>query len=180
MATTNLALYEGSCDLTTSTRFKISAVGTQYGAWLLMGLVLMILLLSTLDYVTVAITLSVVSIALMLFLFASALELVVLRFGKAARQLDLSMAYLSFVVIAAGLYVVPAQLGMNWARADKQTSSTLLRLHLRDDGQTEYKLLFAIDERWYVFPTTYVGRYPPVKAIAAGNVSFAPQETRPD
>ena len=99
-----------------------------------------------------------------------------MRFSKIDRDIDLSMAYVSFAVIAAALYVVPAQLGVNWARVDKQETSSLLKVHLRDDEATEYKLLFAVEERWYVFPTRYDGRYPPVKVIAAANVIFVQHE----
>jgi hypothetical protein len=180
LATTNLALDEGQGNLTTGTRFKISVAVVKHGPWVLIGLVTLILLLGSLEYMTTTIGLLVVSIPLLLFLFASALELLVVRFRKIDRDIDLSKAYVSFAVIAVGLYVIPVQLGVNWARVDKQETSSLLKVHLRDDEVTEYKLLFAVEERWYVFPTRYDGRYPPVKAIAAANVTFVPHEGQSD
>jgi hypothetical protein len=180
LATTNLALIEGQDNLTATKRFKVSVAVVQYGPWFLIGLLAITLLLSTFDSVTPAIVLSVISLTLILLLFASALELLVVRFSKMDRHIDLSMAYLSFAVIAASLYVVPAQLGMNWARVDKETSSTLLKVYLHGNEATEHKLLFAIGERLYVFPTRYEGRYPPVKAAAAASVRFVPLESLPD
>jgi hypothetical protein len=175
LATTNLALIESQDNLTATKRFKASVAVVKYGPWLLIGFLAITPLLSTFGYITPAIVLSVVSIALILLLFASALELVVVRFSKVDRHIDLTMAYLTFAVIVVGLYVVPMQLGMNWARVDKQTSSSLLNVYLRDDErEREYKLLFAVDERWYVFPTMYEGKYPQVKSTTAANVTFVP------
>ncbi|HBR51115.1 MAG TPA: hypothetical protein DEA71_13630, partial [Nitrospira sp.] len=98
-------------------------------------------------------------------------ELFVVRFSNIDRGIDLSRAYLSLAVITAALYVVPAQLGTNWARLDQQDTSSLLNVYLRDDATT-YKLLFAAETRWYVFPIRYGGNEPSVKAVAATDVSF--------
>lgn len=170
LATTNLALIEHQGNLTGSRRFKVSVAVVHYGPWLFIVLLAATRLLSTFGYVTSAIVLSVISVALLLLLFSSALELLAVRLSNADWRIDLSMAYLSFAVIAAGLYFVPAQLGMNWARVDKQAESTLLKVYLRGDDVTEYKLLFSVGERLYVFPTRYEGDYPPIDAASAGNV----------
>jgi hypothetical protein len=90
--------------------------------------------------------------------------------------MDLTMAYIACVLIAVGLYVVPAQLGMNRARADKQAPSSLLTVYLHGNSEKEYKLLFSADERLYVFPAKYEGNYPPVQATTATDVSFVPME----
>ena len=63
---------------------------------------------------------------------------------------------------------------MNWAQADKQAPSALLTVYLHGNAAKEYKLLFAVDERLYVFPTHYEGRYPLVEATTATEVSFVP------
>jgi hypothetical protein len=180
LATTNLVLIGSQGTLAAGTRFKVSVAVVKHGPWVLIGLLAIIPLLSSLEYVTAAIDLSMVSILLILLLLASALELLVVRFSTIDRDIDLSMAYVSFAVITVALYVVPAQLGVNWARVDKQETSSLLKVYLRDDDVTEYKLLFSVDERWYVFPTRYEGSYPPVKAIAAATVTFVPHEGRSD
>ena len=179
LATTNLVLIGSQGDLAAGTRFKVSVAVVQHGPWVLMGLLAIIPLLSSLDYITASIGLSVMSILFILFLLASALEILVMRFTTIHRGLDLSMVYVSVAVIAVALYLVPAQLGANRARVDKQETSSLPKVYVRDDV-TEYKLLFAVDERWYVFPTRYEGSYPPVKAIAAGQVSFVPSDGRSD
>jgi len=171
LATTNLTLLESQGNLTTTTRFKISVEAVRYGPWLLVGLLGISLLLSALDDVPTGIALLLIAIPFLLFLFASALELLVVRFSKGDRSIDLSMAYLSFAVIAVALYVVPAKLGENWAWVDKQDTSSLLNVYLRDDATT-YKLLFATETRWYVFPIRYGGNEPPVKAVTATDVSF--------
>jgi hypothetical protein len=179
LSTTNLAVIEHGGNLTESTRFKISVAIVHYGPWLFIMLLAVTTLLSTFDSAAAVIVLSVVSVVLLLLLFGSALELVAVRLSKAGRRIDLSMAYLSFVVIAAGLYVVPVQLGVNWARVDKQATSALLRVYLRDDEVTEYKLLFSVGERLYVFPTRYEGDHPPVRTAAVADVRFAQSAVTP-
>jgi hypothetical protein len=176
LATTNLALIESQDNLTESTRFKVSVAVVQYGPWLFIGLFAITLLLSTFDYLTAAIVLSIVSIVGMLLLVSSAFELLAVRFWKVDRNMDLSMAYIACVVVAAGLYFVPAQLGMNWGRADKQASSTLLTVYLPEDKEQEHKLLFSVGERLYVFPTRYQGKFPPVKTTTVAHVRFVPLE----
>jgi hypothetical protein len=171
MATTNLALIEGHNNVPTTTGFKISVAVVRYGPWLLVGLLVIAFLLSSLDFVSAAIDLLLVAVPLLLFLCASTLELFVVRFGNSDRGIDLSRAYLSLAVITAALYVVPAQLGANWAWLDRQDTSSLLNVYLRDDVTT-YKLLFAAEERWYVFPIRYEGNEPPIKAVAPTDISF--------
>lgn len=171
VAVTNLALIEGYGNLTKTTGFKVSLMAVRYGPWLLVGLLGITTLLSSLEFISAAINLLLVAIPLLLFLAASALELCVARFSKIDRGIDLSRAYLSLAVIAGALYVVPAQLGTNWARLDRQETSSLLNVYLRDDATT-YKLLFAAEERWYVFPIRYEGNEPPIKAVAATDISF--------
>ena len=177
LATTNLTLIEGQGNVTTTTRFKISVGAVRYGPWVLMGFLGITTLLSSFDFVSAAIDLLLIAIPLLLILCASALELFVARFSKIDQRIDLSRAYLSLAVITAALYVVPLQLGANWARLDQQDTSSLLNVYLRDDVTT-YKLLFAAEERWYVFPIRYEGNEPPVKAVSATDVSFTPPQNR--
>lgn len=173
VATTNLTLIEGHGNVITTTRFRISVAAVRHGPLLLVGFLVIGILLSSLDFIPAAIGFLLIAIPLLLFLLASALELLVVRFSKGDRSIDLSMAYLSLVVIAVALYVVPAKLGANWARLDQQDTSSLLNVYLRDDVTT-YKLLFTAEARWYVFPSRYEGKEPRVKAVAATDVSFTP------
>jgi hypothetical protein len=136
----------------------------------------MTLVLSTFGYVTSAIVLSTIGVVAILLLSSSALELLVARFKTMGELIDLSMAYIAFAMIIAGLYVVPTQLGLNWARVDKQSTSSLLTLYLRSDAEQEYRLLFSVRERLYVFPARFEGTYPPVQTTALANVSFVPPE----
>lgn len=176
LATTNLALIEHQGNLTANTRFKVSVVVVNYGPWLFVMLLAITMLLSTFGYITSAIVLSVMSVVLLLLLFSAALECLFVRFSKASPRIDLSMAYLSFAVVAAGLYFVPAQLGINWARADQQATSALLKVYLRGDDATEYQLLFSVEDRLYVFPTRYEGKYPPITTTAVADVRFTQYE----
>lgn len=180
LATTNLALIESQGNLTETKRFKVSVAVVRYGPWFLVGLLIMIPLLSRLGSAIPTIVLSVAAIALLLLLFASALELLIVRFTKADRHIDLSMAYLALAVIVVGLYVVPVQLGMNWARVDKQTTSNLFKVYLPDDRAKEYKILFAAGEKLYIFPSKYEGEYPPIVATAASKVTFLTPEGKSD
>lgn len=180
LATTNLASMESHGNVTGTKRFKVSVAVVQYGPWLLVGFLTMIPLLSGLNWVMPTIVLSVVAIALLLLLFASTLELLVVRFAKAGRHIDLSMVYLSLAVMAVGLYIVPVQLGLNWARVDKQASSSLFKVYLRDDEAREYKVLFATGDKLYVFPSAYEGEYPPVAATTASEVTFIPSDAKTD
>jgi hypothetical protein len=180
LVTTNLGLIESPGDMTASRRFQVSVAVVHYGPWVLIALFALTPLLSTFGYVPAAIVLSVMAVALLLLLFSSSLELLVVRFSQADRRMDLSMVYLSFAVVAAGLYFVPAQLGTNWARVDKQATSGLPRVYLRGDEATEYKLLFSVGDRLYVFPAKYEGTYPPVETAAAVDVRFVQQERTSD
>lgn len=176
LAMTNLAVIGSQDDVTASVQFRLSVALVQYGPWFLLALLAITPLLSSFGYVTSAIVLSIIGVAAILLLFSSALELVMVRFNTMGRLTDLSMAYIAFAVIAAGLYVVPAQLGLNWARIDKQPTSSLLTVYLRSDAEKEYRLLFSVGERLYVFPVRFEGAYPPVQATAIANVGFVPPE----
>ena len=176
LAMTNLAVIGSQDDVTASVQFRLSVALVQYGPWFLLALLVITPLLSTFGYVTSAIVLSIIGVATILLLFSSALELVVVRFNTMGRLTDLSMTYIAFVVIAAGLYVVPTQLGLNWARVDKQPTSSLLTVYLRSDAEKEYRLLFSVGERLYVFPARFEGAYPPVQGTTIANVSFVPPE----
>ncbi|MGE0643325.1 MAG: hypothetical protein AB7P24_06605 [Nitrospira sp.] len=183
LATTNLvslASSEGQLLVTGTTRFKVSVAVVHYGPWLLVGLLALIPLLSGFGWVIPTIVLSVTAIVFILLLFASTLELLAVRFTKAVEHIDLSMAYLSLIIIAVGLYIVPMQLGLNWARVDKQTSSNLFKVYLRDDEAREYKVLFATGDRLYVFPSTYEGESPPVAAAAVSEVMFISSDAKTD
>jgi hypothetical protein len=174
LATTNLGLIDSQSNLTAGTKFKISVFVVQYGSWLFILLLVTIPLLSLARFTIAAIVLSVVSVVLLLWLLGSALELLVIRRITADPEMDVTMAYIACVLIAAGLYVVPTQLGINQARADKQAPTSLLTVYLHGNTEREYKLLFSVEERLYVFPANYEGQYPPVEATTATDVSFVP------
>jgi len=176
LATTNLAMIGSQDDVTAGFQFRFSVALVRYGSWFLLALLAMTPLLSTFGYVVSAIVLSIIGVAAILLLFSSTLELVVARFNTMGRLIDLSMVYVAFAVIAAGLYVVPAQLGLNWARIDKQPTSSLLTVYLHSDAEKEYRLLFSVGERLYVFPSRFEGAYPTVQATAIANVGFVPPE----
>lgn len=176
LATTNLGLLDSQRNLTTSAKFKVSVFVVRYGSWLFILLLAAIPLLSLAGFTIAAIVLSVMSVVALLWLLGSALELLVVRLITDDPEIDLTMASIACVLIAVGLYIVPAQLGMNRARADKQAPSSLLTVYLHGNAEKEYKLLFSADERLYVFPATYEGKYPPVEAATATDVSFVPIE----
>ncbi len=176
LATTNLAVIGSQDDVTAGFQFRFSVALVRYGSWFLLALLAMTPLLSTFGYIMSAIVLSTIGVAAILLLFSSTLELVVARFHTMGRLIDLSMVYVAFAVIAAGLYVVPAQLGLNWARIDKQPTSSLLTVYLHSDAEKEYRLLFSVGERLYVFPSRFEGAYPTVQATAIANVGFVPPE----
>lgn len=174
LTTTNLGLIDSQSNLTASTKFKISVFVVQYGSWLFILLLAAIPLLSLGGATLAAIVLSVLSIVLLLWLLGSVLELLVVRFITEDADMDLTMAYIACVLIATGLYVVPVQLGVNWARVDKESPSSLLTVYLHGNAEKEYELLFSVEERLYVFPAKYEGRFPPVEATTATDVSFMP------
>ena len=176
LATTNLAMIGSQDDVTAGFQFRFSVALVRYGSWFLLALLAMTPLLSAFGYVVSAIVLSIIGVAAILLLFSSTLELVVARFNTMGRLIDLSMVYVAFAVIAAGLYVVPAQLGLNWARIDKRPTSSLLTVYLHSDAEKEYRLLFSVGERLYVFPARFEGAYPTVQATAIANVGFVPPE----
>lgn len=174
LSTTNLGLIDSQSDLTVSTKFKISVFVVQYGSWFLILLLAAIPFLSFIDATVPAIVLSVVSVIVLLWLLGSTFEILVVQRLTEDPEIDPTMAYISCVLIAVGLYAVPAQLGLNWARADKKSPSSLLTVYLHGNAEKEYKLLFSAEERLYVFPAKYEGRFPPVEATTATAVSFVP------
>jgi hypothetical protein len=174
LTTTNLGLIDSQSNLTASAKFRISVFVVQYGSWLFLLLLAAIPLLSLGGSTLAAIVLSVFSIVVLLWLLGSVLELLVVRFMTEDAEMDLTMAYIACALIATGLYVVPVQLGVNWARADKESPSSLLTVYLHGNAEKEYKLLFSVEERLYVFPAKYEGRFPPVEATTATDVSFVP------
>lgn len=177
LATTNLARIWSQDDLTESFQFTLSITVVQYGPWFLLALFVITPLLSTFGHVMSAIVLAIIGVVALLLLLSSVFELLVVRFNTTMdRLIDLSMAYIAFAVIIAGLYVVPTQLGLNWARVDKQPTSSLPTLYLRSDAEQEYRLLFSVGERLYVFPARFEGVYPPVQATAIANISFEPPQ----
>jgi hypothetical protein len=176
LATTNLGIIDSQANLATSTKYKISAFVVHYGSWLFILLLAAILLLSRTDLAIAVIVLSIMAVVMLLWLLGSALELLIVRLVTKDPDMELAMASIACLVVAAGLYVLPAQLGMNWARVDKQTPSALLTVYLHGNAEKEYKLLFSADERLYVFPARYEGHFPPVEARMATDVSFVPAD----
>jgi hypothetical protein len=176
LTTTNLGMIDSQSNPTASAKYKISVCVVQYGSWVFVLLLVSIPLLSLMGATIGALSLSVISVVVLLWLLGSALELLVVRLITDDPNMDLTMAYIACVLIAVGLYVVPAQLGLNRARADKHTPASLLTVYLKGSPEKEYKLLFAADERLYVFPAKYEGNNPPVEARTATDVSFVPIE----
>ena len=174
LATTNLATIGNQDDPTANGRFTISTLIVRYGLWSLLALLSVVPLCSSFGYVIPAIGCSILAMVLLLLLLSSALELVMARSRSTTPSLDLSMAYVSFAVIIVGLYVVPAQLGTNWARVDKQPTSSLLTVYLRSESEREYRLLLSVGERLYIFPSQFEGPHPPVHATVVADVSFTP------
>ena len=173
---TNFGVFESQRDVTTRVSFKLSVLLVRYGAWFLLMLLVITLLLSTFKYVAGTIALSIIGLVAILLLFSSAFELVFVRFTTKGWLIDPAMTYVTFAVVAAALYVVPVQLGLNWARIDKQPSSSLLTVYLHSDADKEYRLLFSVGERLYIFPAQFEGDHPPVQGTAIANVGFVPPE----
>ena len=175
LATTNLARAENTHDPTTHAGSNVSQVFVRYGLWSLLILLSVIPLWSVLGYGVLAIGCSILGIVLLLLLLSSAVELVMVPRSTTGLTLDRSLVYLSFAVIAVGLYVIPTQLGINWARIDKLPTSSLLPVYVHSEGEREYRLLLSIGERLYIFPVKFEGSHPPVHATVVADVSF----TRP-
>ena len=175
LLTTNLARAGDTHDPTTHAASNLSQVLVRYGLWFLLALLGVIPLCSMLGYGVLAIGSSILGIVMLMLLLSSAVELVMVPRSTNGLTLDRSLAYLSLTVIVVGLYVIPTQLGANWARMDKQPTSSLLSVYVRSEGEREYRLLLAIGERLYIFPLQFEGMYPPVHATVVADVSF----TRP-
>ena len=176
LATTNLARAGNKHDPATDTGSHVSQGFVRYGLWFLLALLGVIPLCSVLGYGILAIGCSILGIVLLLLLLSAAVELAIVPRSTTGLTRDRSLAYLSFAVIAVGLYVIPTQLGVNWARVDKQTTSSLLSVYVRSEGEREYRLLLSIGERLYIFPLQFEGPYPPVHATVVADVSFTPPE----
>lgn len=176
LATTKLAVAGNEHDSTTKARCNSSSVVVRYGLWSLLALLGVVPLCSMFGYEMLAIGSSILGIVLLLLLLTSAVELLVVKQSLTGLTVDRSLAYLSFAVIAVGLYVIPTQLGTNWARVDKQPTSSLLTVYRRSEGEREFRLLLSVGERLYIFPVRFEGPHPPVHATVVADVSFTPPD----
>lgn len=161
-------------------RFKASLVLIGYGPWLLVALSLLDLTLGEAGYTTVAVALSAISLVTLLLLIASGLDCLIVRLRMPDIRFDRSLVSLALVAVVLGLYLVPARLGVNVGRLDKTPfSSTLSTVYFRDDP-TEYKLLFSMGDRLYVFPARYHGDDPPIETASASKLEFIQRERAPE
>jgi hypothetical protein len=161
-------------------RFTASLVMLGYGPWLLIALSLLDLGLGGAGYTTGAVAVSTLSLVTLLLMVAAGLDCLIVRLRMPDIRFDRSMIALAMAVVVLGLYLVPARLGVNVGRLDKTpSSSTLSTVYFRDDP-TEYKLLFSMGDRLYVFPARYEGEDPPIDTASAATLEFIQRERAPE
>lgn len=153
-------------------QLKASIAVITYGPWCALILGAIDFALSELDSISAAIVLSMTSVAMLLLLLASVLKLLLLWFQNPDIQFDRSMLLFSMAVLALGLYWVPSQLGGNFGKIDQEpAASTLPSINFREDS-TEYKLLFSVNDRLYVFPAHSRETHPSIKTTSSSTVEF--------
>jgi len=158
-----------------SARFKASIAVTTYGPIAALVLGMMDFLLGKLGFLTAAITLSIVSTAIFLLLLASLFKVLRVWFQHRAIQLNQTVLSLSVAAILLGSYWIPTQLGGNFGKLDKDPAlSRLPSINLRGSS-TEYKLLFSLGERLYVFPAHEGGEFPQIETAPSSKVEFIQQ-----
>lgn len=164
----------------TSTRFKIAIVMTTYGTWAILALGIVDFVLSELGLLTTAIGLSIVSLAMFLLLLASLFTLTSVAIRHADIRLNRTVLSLSVAILVLSSYWVPTQLGGNFGKLDKDpASSRLPSINLRGNS-LEYRLLFSMGERLYVFPTHYRGESPHIETTSSSKVEFIRQANTSD
>ncbi|MCP9439155.1 MAG: hypothetical protein NNA20_02870 [Nitrospira sp.] len=162
----------------TRRRFKASLTTMIYGPWCLLALGVLDFALDMLGYKTQALVASAVSALVLGLLVASGIDYVLVRWRRPDIRLDALMWYPALAAVLIGLYVVPMQLGRNFGKFDKDPFlSTLSTIHLYHDV-TEYRLLFSVGDRIYVFPTRFEGDSPPIETVSASQVESI-QHKRP-
>ena len=158
-----------------STRFRIAVTVTTYGPWAALTLGIVDVIFSELGLLPTAIILSAVSLAMFLLLLASLFTLAVVSIRTANIRLNRTVLFLSVSIVVFSSYWVPTQLGNNYGKRDMHPAlSTLPSLNLRGDS-IEYKLLFSLGERLYVFPASYGGNSPLVETTSSSQVEFIRQ-----
>ncbi|MDH5667208.1 MAG: hypothetical protein OEY86_04265 [Nitrospira sp.] len=159
----------------TSTRFKIAVAVTTYGPWTALALGIVDIILGELGLLTTAIVLSAVLLAMFLLLLASLFTLTLVSIRNANIRLNRTVLLLSVSIVVLCSYWVPTQIGSNYGKRDMHPAlSTLPSLNLRGHS-IEYKLLFSLGERLYVFPANYGGDAPPIETTSSSQVEFIRQ-----
>ncbi|MCP9449276.1 MAG: hypothetical protein NNA31_09650 [Nitrospira sp.] len=160
----------------TRRRFKVSLTTMIYGPWCLLTLSVLDFALDVLGYKTQALVASAASALALVLLVASGIDYALVRWRRPDIRLDGLMWYPALAAVLIGLYVVPAQLGRNFGKFDKDPSlSTLSTIRLYHDV-TEYRLLFSVGDRLYVFPARFAEDFPPIETVSASQVESIQHE----
>jgi hypothetical protein len=170
---TDLAETERETILENSRRLKATVFVVNYGRWIFIALSIADLLIANLGYPTVARILSIVNVFVIVALATSTIELLVFRLGKPDVKISLHLVSLTYLIIAIGLYFAPTQMGRNAALQDKNYTTTSLPIvMLRDEPTSEYYLLISSGDRFYVFPSRYESKYPPIRMVNGFNIKL--------
>lgn len=160
----------------THRRFKASLTTMIYGPWCLLVLSVLDFALDGLGYKTQALVASAISALMLGLLVASGIDYALVRWRRSDLRLNALMWYPALAAVLIGLYVVPMQLGRNFGKFDKDPSlSTLSIIHLYHDV-TEYRLLFSVGDRLYVFPARFEGDSPLIETVSASQVESIQHE----
>jgi hypothetical protein len=163
---TDLAETENKEMIETSSRFKASRFTLNYGRWAFIVMTLTDLIAGEFGYPRIARTFSLLSVLLIVAMVTAAAELLAFRLSKPSLKIDLPIIYLTYAVIAFGLYFAPTQMGRNAALEDRNVElSSLPVVMLRDDLTAEFRLLLSSGDRFYIFPAKYDTKYPPIKIV---------------
>lgn len=162
---------KGKGNIEDSRRFKLNYKILNYGGLIFAAIGVTDYFIGEIGYPNLARILSFINIVVVIWMATSAFEILAFRLGNSFSQANLSIAYLTYTIIAFGLYFTPTQMGRNSALQDKeQDAFSLPYVSIRDEPTKEFKLLMLSSERFFIFPTKYDSTFPPIQIVVASQV----------
>ncbi len=168
---TELAEIEQEGNVKDSRQFKFTLAIFKHGSWVFGLVAITDLIFSDIGNPALAKILSFINVVIVIGMVRSALMILSLHLVQPVLRGNLSVVYLTYAVIAFGLYFTPMQMGRNAALLDKEYDALSLPfVTLRDNPTKTFKLLALSGEHFYIFPTIYDSIYPPIQIVVASQI----------
>ncbi|MBN1845213.1 MAG: hypothetical protein JW810_05985 [Sedimentisphaerales bacterium] len=162
----DLAELELHARIENNIRFKISLAILRYGIWVFFSLMILNIFLLHDNVMIGARIVSYLLICVIIAMVTCAIEVLAVRLLNLDKKVDLTLISLSSIVIFFGLYLTPIQMGKCSALNDKDPKLTRLSTaKLKEEPHACYLVLFAKEDRIYVFPKETRDEYPSIRIV---------------